>query len=346
MIDFCKHINKKRISKHTLFWFIWISSFTVLQSLGMGISDYGAWLLYYLVTLPLFMAHTYVIAYWLVPKYFFQHRYLIFACWIFALLILASVGELLISNELIWKLVKPQYIQQGNYLNPSNILINGLGNEYIIIVFLSIKAFWFWDSKMGEKASLTDQKLSTEIELLQNQFYPRFVLNVMERLEILARDKSSQTSEMIIRLSGMMSNLASRPKSDKIPLYKEIELIKGYLDVQKMSFQENLKIKVRVNGSPGGHQIPQFLFFQLVEEAFYTLGDFYEKAEFTILLKPEPQCLTFSMNLWSEKPLSKQFNHTTIENCGKYLEYFYPESHKIISIFEINFVEITLEIYS
>jgi len=345
VIHYFVNIDNRRAAKHAIFWLIWISSFTVLQSFGYPISDYGAWLIYYLVTLPLFVAHTYVIAYWLIPEYFFKHRYFLFSCWIFILLILASVAELLISNELVWKLVKPENIQQGNYLNWQNILINGLGNEYIIIVFLSVKVVRFWNLKMKEKAELSDHKLQIEIELLNYQCYPRFVLNVMDRLELLAKNKSALTPDMIIRLSNLMSNMTSVRKKDKILLKKEIELIGNYIDIQRLSLSEKCKVNLLVTGELNGCFIPPFLFFQVVEEAFVVLDDFNEKSDLTILIKTEPHYLLFSMTLWSEKSLNQQFNSDVIENCRKYLVSFYPENHKVMSNFEVNFVEVTIEIY-
>ena len=344
MIELLIHIDKKRILLHSVFWLLWIGTFTVLQSFGYGASDYWAWLVYYLFTLPLFMVHTYAIAYWLVPKYFFEHRYLAFSCWILLFLVLASITELLISNELVWKMVKPENIQQGNYLNWQNILINGLGNEYIVIVFLSVKVIRFWNSKMGEKAELLNRKLSTEIELLQYQSYPHFVLSVMDQLEHLALIGSPQTSEMIIRLSSLMSSTATIRKAGKILLQREIELMRRYIDIQNMSLPKGFEVNLKVNGELNSIQVPPFLFFQLVEEGFVILNNNPRKSDCSLLLEAEPKSLFFSITLWNSDAFDLQFNPTVLENCRKYLDYFYPENHKIMSNFEINFIEINIEI--
>jgi hypothetical protein len=346
VIDSLRHSSKKRAARHAFFWFIWISSFTVLQSFGSGIHDYFAWSVYYLITLPLFMAHTYAIAYWLVPKYFFRHHYLVFSVWVVVLLVLASIGELIISNELIWKLVKPENIQSGNYLNGQNILINGLGNEYIIIVFLSVKVVQFWNSKMGEKSELISKKLLAEIELLHLQSYPRFILKVLDRLEHLAETGSPQTSDMIIRLSNLMSSMSSGLKSAKILLYKEIELIRSYSDIQQLILPKNCNLNILVTGELKDVYIPPFLFFQLVEEGYAVLDECNEKTDFTILIRTEPHYLLFSMTSWNDRALKVPFDREVIENCRKYLNYFYPENHKVISNFEINFAEVILEIYT
>lgn len=346
MMDALPHIDKKRAVKHAIFWFIWISSFTVLQSFGNGVNDYLAWLVYYLITLPLFVAHTYAIAYWLVPKYFFRHHYLAFSVWVFVFLILASIGELVISNELVWKLVKPENRQAGNYLNWENILINGLGNEYIIIVFLSVKVVQFWNSKMGEKSELIKNKMLAEIEWLHVQLYPRFILKVLDRLEQLAETGSPQTSDMIIRLSNLMNGMSSGMKLTKIRLSNEIELIRSYVDIQRLSLPPGCRLNFLVTGELSGVSIPPFLFFQLVEEGFTVVDECTGKTDFTILIRTEPHYLLFSMTSWNDRAFRMPFDHGVIENCRKYLNYFYPENHKVISNFEINFAEVILEIYN
>jgi hypothetical protein len=333
------------VAKHTIFWLVWIGGFTFIQSFGFGIRDYLAWLGYYSITLPLFMTHTYAIAYWLVPKYFFRHRYLLFSFWVLVLFIVASVSELVLSNELIWKLLKPENIYKGNYLEFKNVLINGIGNEYVILAFLSVKVVQFWNSKTGERTNLLNQKLANEIELLQYQSYPTFVLNLMERLESLAVSKSAKTSEMIIRLSNLMSSMTLSRDSDKILLQKEIELIRSYIDIHRMNFPEHYDVSFMVTGELNGIKIPPFLFFQVVEEGFIVLDDFSLKTDYTILIKSEPHYLLFSLTLWNDDMLTKEFNQEVLENSKKYLQYFYAENHKIKSSLEINFVEITIEIY-
>lgn len=345
MIDLLFHMERKRIGLHFVFWLLWIVSFTVLQSFGYNIDNYKAWLVYYLVTLPLFMTHTYVVAYWLLPEYFFKHRYLAFSCWIFVFLILTSVGELLISNELVWKLVNPENIQQGSYLNWKSILINGLGNEYIVIVFLSVKVIRFWNAKMSEKTDLQNRKISTEIELLQYQLYPRAVLNVIDRLEYLARIQSPQTSEMIIRLSNLMSNMTAIRKPVLILLKKEVEMIRNYIDIQQLSLPKAIDVNFHLIGELNSIQVPPFLFFQLVEEGFEVLDHISGKSDFTLQIKTGSKYLLFSMTIWNFDQFKHQFNPTVLENCHKYLNCFYHENHKVMSVFEINFVEITIEIY-
>lgn len=339
------HIEKKRVFSHLIFWLFWITGFTFIQGFGGSVSGYWTWLVYYLVTLPIFVTHTYLIAYWLVPHYFFNRRYFHFSGYIVLFLVFFSIVELVVSNELVWQLVSPENRAESGYLNITNILINGIGNAYIVVVFLAIKIARIWNEKIVEQAELMNQKLSTEIELLHYQSYPKFVLSVVDKLEILASGHSVQTPEMIVKLSNLMTNMTTGRKATKIPLKKEIELIRDYVDVQRTTSESSLRVNIFQSGEPGGVEIPQFLLFQLVEEGFICVGDPSDETDFTILIKTEPHYLLFSLTLWSETSLAKPFNQAVTESCRKFLSYFYSENHKVMSNFEVNFVEIIIELY-
>lgn len=339
------HIERKRILWHSIFWSTWIVGFTFLQSFGYDVNTYRAWLVYYLLTLPIFIAHAYLIAYWLVPNFFFRSRFFAFSCWIIFLMVATSIGELLISNELIWTIMKPENIQHGNYLNWQNILINGLGNEYIILIFLSVKVIRLLNSKIIEQAELLNRKLASEIELIRYRSYPRFVLNVMDRIEQHAVINSPDTSEMIISLSHLLNNVVCT-KPGKIPLYKELEAIRSYIGIQKLNAPDDFKMNYQVSGNTRSFTIPAFLFFQLVEEGFQILERCLANSDYSIILKVEADYLLFRMTIWNPEEFGNNYSDEVVENCRKYLDYFYPESHKLKLNFEINFVEITIELYT
>lgn len=327
-----------------MFWLTWVAGFTIIQSFGYPGDFYRSWTIYYLGTLPLFVAHTYLIAYWLIPRYFFQQRFGMFAALVFAFLVIASVLELLLSNELIWKLTRPEFVQAGNYFSLSNILINGIGNEYIVVVFLSIKVVKYWNSKKGEEAELQNRKLAGEIEWLKLKSYPRFFLNVIQRLENLATQSPDQTPEMIVRISAMLSHIPSVPQN-RILLHTEVEIIKRYLEIQRLSFWENRRINLISTGNLKRHPIPAFLFFQIVDEGFCIVENFQHPTDFNITVRAEERYVLFSMNIWTQDAFIRKYDQSIVENSRKYLSYFYPDNYRLISNFEVNFVELTIEIY-
>ena len=163
---FTINIDKREVILHTIFWIMWILSFTAIQSVGNGINQWIMWLMYYILTLPVFIVHTYIIAYWLLPKMIFKEQYWLFIAGVLLLLILFSIIELIISNELIFKIHDTNKAFNPGYLNLKNIIISGIGNHYIILVFLAIKVGRSWYSVQNQKEELLQTKMEY-FDLLQ-----------------------------------------------------------------------------------------------------------------------------------------------------------------------------------
>jgi len=213
-----KHINPVIFVLHCLFWLSWIIGFTVIQSLGKGMHECFVWLMYYLITLPVFIAHTYLIAYWLVPHYFLKRRYILFGSWLMLFLVVFSVVELIVSNEFVFRIFDPSKCFARGYLNTGNILISGLGNHYIILVFLAFKAVKSWHEAKNRKEELETQNLETELEIFRYQLQPQLILSIIIELEQLSEVKSVKVPEMIVRISDFINQLLAETKAELIQL--------------------------------------------------------------------------------------------------------------------------------
>ena len=53
------HITGSRGYRHILFWVCWVMGFTFIQSFGQPVEIYFGWFSYYVITLPVFVGHTY-----------------------------------------------------------------------------------------------------------------------------------------------------------------------------------------------------------------------------------------------------------------------------------------------
>ena len=123
-----------RLKRHLLFWATWILGFTFIKSFGMPLSVYLGWLVYYIVTLPVFVSHTYLIVYWMIPAFLKARKYVLFSLVFILLFYGFSMVELIISNEFVFKYFQTGSTSSDAYLGPGNVLINGLGNFYIVLV--------------------------------------------------------------------------------------------------------------------------------------------------------------------------------------------------------------------
>ncbi len=339
-----RHISFKIFIFHVLFWIAWIVCFTTIQSLGNGRDELFVWSMYYIITLPIFVAHTYLVAYWLVPRYFLKREFLLFGLLVIISLVVFSTIELIISNELVFKVFDEPKAFAPGYLNAKNIVVSGLGNHYIILVFLAIRAIKSWHNAKNQREELALQNTETELEIFRYQLRPKFVYSLIAELEQLAIEKSRKTPEMIVKISDFLNSLFYEANAELIPLKTEVKLIKDFLAMQELAIGNRLKVNMVVNGEVMSSVIPPLLIFPFLNIAFKEIYDNKNNFEVTLIVKIEKKYLLFSFSIWSEHEFTLK-DDENISLTKKRLQYSFEGKHRIIENEDANFREVSIEIF-
>ncbi len=338
------HIDNRRIILHALFWMIWVVSFTLIQSLGKPMHEYFVWLMYYLITLPVFVVHTYLIAYWLVPEFFFKQRYLRVVLGALVFLVIFSIVELVVSNYMVFANFDPDRMFAPGFLNLQNILISGLGNHYIILVFLSIKVGVSWYTAENNKEELQLSKTETELEIFSYQLQPRIILSMVECLEDAAGKREEKVPELIIQISGFLNRFLFEGREEMIPLKLDSELLEEYINIQQHIFGDRLQINFNVSGNLKPFVVPPLLLLPFLNDAIKMIHLCNNSFEMSVFIKTDRKYLLFSFTLWSEDSFRISDNDT-IEITKRRLQYRFRGKHRIIENIDDNFKELSLEIY-
>lgn len=344
MKDLKFNINKINLLLHSAFWLAWIVVFTLIQSIGGAPSVYLTWLMYYIITLPVFVIHTYLIAYWLLPVTFFKGKYLLAGLGLFILLVIFSAIELVVSNELVFKNFSKEMMFAPGYLNPVNIIVSGIGNHYIILVFLAIKAGLSWYNSKTETAGLLQTKTETELEIYRYQLQPKLILTLMEELEIVEAKSPEKMAEMIIKISGFLNGFLFEVKDELIPLTLEARLTKEFLSVHQHALGRRLKNNVAVSGNIQAHVCPPLLLVPFISNVLKMAYKCNISFESTVLIRAEKKYVLLTFSFWSENDF--RLPETEVEQIiKKRLMFSYPGKHRIIDNVEENFAELSIEIF-
>jgi two-component system LytT family sensor kinase len=105
---------ENRYLRHGLFWIVWVIGFTFVKSFGASLDVYFGWLIYYIVTLPLFIIHTYLIVYWAAKKFLKGPRIIFFIVLFILLMSVFSFIELIVTDELLSRFI-PEIFSNNNY---------------------------------------------------------------------------------------------------------------------------------------------------------------------------------------------------------------------------------------
>lgn len=124
-------------------------------------------------------------------------------------------------------------------------------------------------TKREEMIAKTNKMLSElKLNALKSQINPHFYFNTLNNLYGLALSKSEKTPEAILMLSGIMEYIIYDCNSDEVPLEKEIEFLKNYVEIEKLRYFDTADIKFELQGIPNGLHIAPMILIQFVENAF------------------------------------------------------------------------------
>jgi two-component system, LytTR family, sensor kinase len=339
-----KHIANRQLMLHTGFWLAWIVSFTLLQSLGQGREWFYMWFRYYLITLPVFMAHTYLLVYWLVPLTFFKQRFLLLAFGVVVFLFVFSALELFVASQLVFNRFNLIHSPVENYLNFKNILISGIGNHYIILVFLAIKVGRDWQKAQNMKIAEQQWNEETKLEIWHYQFQPGIMLHLMEVLDFTNRTTPQKSPELIIQISNFLNNFLKKNYEVWTPLASEAELIENYLGIYVFALEQRIKKSITKAGNLNSFVVPPLLLLPAINFVLKSGMKCNDTIECTVFIEAENKKMYFLLEFWTEKLLPVNGNNPALM-MQKRLQQSFPGKFKLREESEENFWMLELEIF-
>lgn len=116
-------------------------------------------------------------------------------------------------------------------------------------------------------ANLRELKAKAELKSLQSQINPHFLYNSLNSIASLAPIDAQKTQKMAHSLSDLFKYSINRKDKKTSTVHDEVEMVKTYLDIEKIRFGDRLQFTVAVDTDLEKHEIPLFLIQPLVENA-------------------------------------------------------------------------------
>jgi hypothetical protein len=174
------------------------------------------------------------------------------------------------------------------------------------------------------------QKQDAELTALKLQISPHFLFNTLNNLRWLARQKSDETEEAIMRLADMMRYMIYQTDAGPVPLRREIEYLRHYIELQKLRLADNNSLTFSVETDDTDVLIEPLLFIHFVENAFKhgLHGD--ETAPIDIRLSVRSGTLHFqTRNRLFHSPPTTPDSGLGILNIRRRLALHYPDRHQL-----------------
>lgn len=211
----------------------------------------------------------YYLVYFAIPEFVKGKIKLIYSLCIFIAVIgVCAVMDRSITNYIILPYFYNDYVGAKPLLDPKRIFIVILFFSFSSGVILIIKLVRTQLAAKEKEKVLIKQKLETELLFLRNQINPHFLMNTLNNIFALARKKSDDTPEVVMRLSELMRFVLYESNGEFIKLNEEIGLLEDYIALETIRYNERLSINFEKNIDSDGYNITPMLLLPLIENAF------------------------------------------------------------------------------
>lgn len=189
------------------------------------------------------------------------------------------------------------------------------------------------------------EKAKAELSFLKAQINPHFLFNTLNNIYTLAVTGNEKTADSVMKLSNIMRFVTDDVREESIPLIREVECLKDYIDLQKLRLGKKADITFEATGSLKSTSISPMILLTFVENAFKHGISKHAPSPIVIKIEALPEKISFfCQNRLFDNQTKQERNGIGINNTRQRLQHVYPSNY----LLEINRDEqsftVTLEI--
>jgi len=267
--------------------------------------------------------------FFLIPKLLFQKKIVLYI-----LFLVAGLGDIILLSETYFyfleTVINPRPHHHHFFGRFALVPLTPALVAFAVSSSIKITSEWFIAER--QKKEMEAEKLSSELAFLKSQINPHFLFNILNNICSLARKKSDDTENAIVKLSQIMRYMLQDSKNEKVDLEKEIEYLQNYIELQRLRISDQVKINFTIEGRTNTIMLEPLLLIPFVENAFKHGVSYLENSEINILLKAEINMLFFRIEnkvIKNIQEMVPQESGIGLKNVIRRLELLYPGKHKI-----------------
>lgn len=138
----------------------------------------------------------------------------------------------------------------------------------ILVIAMLIRLYDHKTQREQESQEKLQHSQEAQIVYLKSQVNPHFLFNTLNNLYGLTYSKSDLAPQMVLGLSETMRYMIYETEQKLVPVEKELDFIRNYLDLEKMRISQPDNIHVSIHISHPGAFIPPLILLPFIENCF------------------------------------------------------------------------------
>jgi two-component system, LytTR family, sensor kinase len=140
---------------------------------------------------------------------------------------------------------------------------------YLVVAVLAYVVAYYTELRSQElhRAELENNLVHAELQVLRTQLQPHFLFNALHSVGALVNTDPRAAQRMICSLGDLLRMSLAGQDHPESTLKQELEFLELYLDVQRVRFQDQLVVQIKVDEDVLEAEVPYLLLQPLAENA-------------------------------------------------------------------------------
>ena len=204
-----------------------------------------------------------------------------------------------------------------------------IGVTFIISFFLNAATFLNnWKQTALDAERLKKEQMASKYESLKNQVNPHFLFNSLNALTNLVYEDQDQAANFIRQLSKVYRYVLDTRAQEVVELKIEMDFVDSYLYLQKIRFDEKLRVNIDLIGYEN-HMVPPMSIQMLLENAIKH-NTIARDEPLTIEIRAEEDKLIVSNNLQKKNIPVAEISGTGLNNITARYEFLSQQKVEVV----------------
>jgi hypothetical protein len=106
-----------------------------------------------------------------------------------------------------------------------------------------------------------------QLDALRAQLQPHFLFNVLNSISVLTEEDPRRAKRMLVRLGDLLRSTLRQSDEHEVALEEELAFLDRYLDIQRVRFEERLRVELRASAEVRRARVPMMVLQPIVENA-------------------------------------------------------------------------------
>ena len=141
----------------------------------------------------------------------------------------------------------------------------------LVALWLLLYMVWHFVEKnrndQVDRLTLEKTVKALEVKTIKSHINPHFIFNSLNSIRALVDENPQRARKAITELSNILRSSMHVEKMETVPLHKELDIVKDYLALEQMRFEERLKVELKIDEDTLEQPVPPMMLQTLVENA-------------------------------------------------------------------------------